>query len=233
VADAGVSDRDLVVEIGAGTGSLTRPLLQRARRVIAIELDPACAAFLRQDLGHDPRLTVMCANALRAELPREAFRVIGNLPFGSGTRILRRILDDPRTALTRADVLIQHEAARKRAQVAPSTLATLRWSPWWDFRLVRIVRRDAFAPPPSVDAGLLVIERRPRPLLRTQDRAAYIRLVSRGFARANTPVRRVVDVPSRSWAGFARARGVPMDARATELDVFDWVALFARAGGQR
>ena len=224
----GVSDRDLVVEIGAGTGSLTRPLLRRARRVIAIELDAACASFLERDLGSDPRLTVVCANALHAALPREAFRVVGNLPFGSGTRILQRLLDDPRTAPTRLDILMQHEAARKRAQVAPSTLATLRWAPWWDFRLVRRIHRDAFVPPPSVDAGLLVVERRPRALLSEPDRAAYRRLVARGFVRANTPLRSTLSVSPRTWASFAHERGVPTDARPAELDVFDWVTLFER-----
>ena len=228
-----MSDRELVVEIGAGTGSLTRPLLRSARRVIAIELDPAFASFLQRDLGSDPRLTVVCANALRAPLPREAFRVMGNLPFGSGTRILQRLLDDPRSALTRADILIQHEAARKRAQVAPSTLATLRWAPWWEFRLVRVIHREAFTPPPSVDAGLLVIERRPRALLREPERASYRHLVAQGFARANTPLRVTIDAPRRTWSAFVHERGVSMDARAAELDVFDWVALFARMGRRR
>ena len=233
VAHAGVSRHDLVVEFGAGTGSLTRPLLERAGRVIAVELDPALAAFLRGDLGGDARLTVVCGNALRVPLPLEAFRVVGNLPFGSGTRILQRLLDDPGSALTRVDVLIQHEAARKRAQVAPSTLATLRWSPWWDLRLVRMVRRDAFVPPPSVDAGVLVIERRAESLLAERLRTPYRQLVSKGFAHAATPLARALCVPRRTWATFAHERGVPLDARAAELDVFDWVALFERIGRRR
>ena len=223
-----MSRHDLVVEFGAGSGSLTRPLLEHAGRVVAIELDPALASFLREDLGGDRRLTVICGNALQVPLPREAFRVVGNLPFGSGTRILQRILDDPRSALTRVDVLIQHEAARKRAQVAPSTLATLRWLPWWDVRLVRVLRRDAFVPPPSVDAGLLVIERRAEPLLSQRDRAPYRRLVATGFAQAGTPLGRALGMPKRNWSTFTRERGVPLEARAAELDVFDWVALFER-----
>ena len=222
-----------MVEFGAGTGRLSRPLLRRADRVIAIELDPALAAFLRDDLGGDPRLTVVCGNALKVPLPREPFRVVGNLPFGSGTRILQRILDDPGSALTRVDVLIQHEAARKRTQVAPSTLATLRWSPWWDLRLVRLVRREAFVPPPSVDAGLLVIERRADPLLSERHRMSYRRLVADGFAHAATPLARALGVPRRTWTAFAHERGVPHDARAAELDVFDWVALFERIGRRR
>ncbi len=228
-----MSDHDLVLELGAGTGSLTGPLLRRARRVIAVELDPACASFLERELGADPRLTVRCANALRVPLPNQPFRVVGNLPFGSGTRILQRILDDPGSPLTGLDVLIQHEAARKRAQAAPSTLATLRWSPWWDFRLARVVRRDAFVPPPRVDAGFLVVRRRVEALLPERDRTAYRRLVARGFARAGSPLGDALAMSRRTWSAFAWERGLSTGARAAELDVFDWVALYGRIGSRR
>jgi 23S rRNA (adenine-N6)-dimethyltransferase len=233
IEQIGVSRHDLVVEIGAGTGALTRPLLANAGRVVAIELDEAFAAHLRASMGGDPRLRVVCANALRAPLPVEPFRVVGNLPFGSGTRILQRLLDDPATALVRADVLIQFEAARKRALAAPSALATLRWAPWWSFRLLRRVHRTAFDPPPSVDAGLLSIERRTAPLLPPDDRRVYLRTLATGFARTDRPLRHALRVPSRAWVAFVAARGLPRDARANDLDVRDWIALQGLVRPQR
>jgi 23S rRNA (adenine-N6)-dimethyltransferase len=226
VEQIGLSRRDLVVEIGAGTGSLTEPILQRARRVIAIEIDPACTRYLRERYEHDPRVDVVQANALRAPLPREPFRVVANLPFGSGTRILQRLLGDPSASLTHAHVLLQFEAARKLAQVAPSTLATLRWAPWWEFRLARRLSRQAFEPPPTVDAGLLAIERRRVQLLHPMDRPAFVRLLDAGFRRANAPLDLALHVDHRRWRDFAHERGLPAHAQAPALDVFDWTALF-------
>jgi 23S rRNA (adenine-N6)-dimethyltransferase len=225
IEQIGVSKHDLIVEIGAGTGRITRPLLDRAGHVVAIEIDPTCVSFLRERFDGDGRVDIVEGNALAAPLPSQPFRVVANLPFGSGTRILRRLLDDPGTSLQRADVLIQYEAARKRAQVAPSTLANLRWGPWWTFGLTRRLSRNAFTPPPSVDAGLLAIERRTPSLLQWADRAAYLRLVSRAFARGG-PVARTVPMRRDSWRAFARERGIAVDAIPTALDVFDWVALF-------
>jgi hypothetical protein len=57
--------------------------------------------------------------------------------------------------------------------------------------------------------------------------------VANGFAHAATPLARALGVPRRTWVTFTHERGVPNDARAAELDVFDWVALFERIGRRR
>ena len=232
IEQIGVSHRDLVVEIGAGTGSLTVPLVQRAGRVIAVEIDPACAAYLHERFADERRIDIVEGSALRTPFPAEPFRVVGNLPFGSGSRILRRLLDAPGTPLHRVDVLLQYEAARKRAQVAPSTLATLRWQPWWTFGVTRHLSRHAFVPPPSVDAGLLTIERRSPALLRSRDRAAYVALLTRTFARRG-PMSRAVGMRPNAWRAFVQDRGRAPDAGAASLSVFDWVALFERIRRRR
>jgi 23S rRNA (adenine-N6)-dimethyltransferase len=214
----GVSAADHVVEIGAGAGALTAPLLQRARLVTAIEIDPVFGRRLERRFARAPNLDVM---------PRRPFRVVGNLPFGAGTRLLRRLLDDVRSPLERVDVILQFEAARRLAQVAPMPLATLRWAPWWRFQLDRRIHRLAFDPPPSVDAGLLTIDRRDQALLPIRERPAYLALLEAAFRATHAPVRQSLAIRPSAWRTFAAERGVPPAARAHDLDVTDWVALLA------
>jgi 23S rRNA (adenine-N6)-dimethyltransferase len=228
VEQATVGPDDVVVEIGGGTGRLTAPLAQRSRRVIVVERDAAFVATLRDRFATDTAVEVVHANALHVPLPAEPFRVFGNLPFAFGTRILRRLLDDPASDLWRVDALLQLEMARKRAQLVPSTLLSIGWQPWWEFRLVRRVHRAAFVPVPSVDAGMLSITRRERALLSPALRAPFVATVARGFDAAATPVadtfRRRLARPA--WHRIAADRGLPRDARAADLDVTDWIALF-------
>ncbi|MDX6595980.1 MAG: rRNA (adenine-N6)-dimethyltransferase, partial [Solirubrobacterales bacterium] len=124
-------------------------------------------------------------------------------------------------------LLMQLEAARKRAAVSPSTLLTLAWAPWWEFSLVRRIGRLGFEPAPSVDAGLLLVTRRERELLPAVDRGDYVRLVRRAFERGSWPVRRSLKdvLPPLTWKRLARERGLEVDATPRDLDVFDWVAL--------
>jgi 23S rRNA (adenine-N6)-dimethyltransferase len=228
VEASGIGVDDVVMEIGGGTGRLTEPLARRAGGVIVVERDAAFVGLLRERFDDSPNVHVLHANALHAPLPTEPFRVFGNLPFAFGTRILRRLLDHPASPLQRVDALLQFEVARKRAQLVPATLQSIGWSPWWEFRLVRRVHRTAFDPVPSVDAGMLAITRRARPLLPASARGPFVVFVALGFASPATPV--AVTFRSRlrmqTWRRIAADRGLPSDARPTDLDVRDWVALF-------
>jgi 23S rRNA (adenine-N6)-dimethyltransferase len=235
VAQAAVGPDDVVVEIGGGAGRLTAPLAQRAHRVIVVERDAAFVATLRDRFATNAVVEVVHANALHVPLPTEPFRVFGNLPFAFGTRILRRLLDDPASDLWRIDALLQLEMARKRAQLVPGTLLSIGWQPWWEFRLVRRVHRTAFEPVPSVDAAMLSITRRERSLLPASLRAPFVAMVARGFDAAATPVavtfRRRLARPV--WHRIAAERGLPRGARPADLDVTDWIALFRAVGQPR
>jgi 23S rRNA (adenine-N6)-dimethyltransferase len=231
VQQAAVGPDELVIEIGAGTGRITRPLARRARRVSAVELDGELADRLRRMFRSDPRVEIVQGDILRFPLPDEPFRAFGNVPFGVTTAILRRLLDDPGSMLMRADLLVQYETARKRASVWPSTLASLGWLPWWEFALVRHVPATSFEPPPSVDAGMLAITRRTRPLLPPEERPAYVQLLQLAFRRANVPVGRSLRhvIPRRTWKRIARDRGIRPEASPRDLDAFDWVQLLQLA----
>jgi 23S rRNA (adenine-N6)-dimethyltransferase len=235
VRQAGIGPVDHVWEIGAGAGRLTEALAERALLVTAVERDPLLVERLRRTFAGTPAVRVVSGDALRLPLPSDPYRAFGNVPFAITTPILRRLLDDPVGPLVRADLLIQFEAARKRAAAHPSSLLTLGWLPWWEFALVRRIGRLGFEPPPSVDAGLLVITRRDPSLLPVTDRTPYVRLVRRAFERASWPVRRSLHhlVPPMTWKRLARERGLAVDAAARDLDVFDWVAVWKSARRSR
>ena len=169
VDQAGFVPGELVIEVGAGAGALTRALVRRALRVVAVEPDPHWAQRLREQMANS-RVTntlvhVVASDFLAITLPREPFRIVGSLPFGRTTDILRHLLDDPATPLRRADVIVQWEVALKRAATPPATLLSTTWAPWWEIHLARRIPATSFRPVPRVDAGLLTIARRDPPLL--------------------------------------------------------------------
>ena len=154
---------DLVVELGAGCGSLTRPLAATGATVWAVESDPVWAERLRTTLGTGDlasRVRVIPTDFRRLRLPKDPYRVVANPPFGLTTELLAMLLDRPERGPTRADLILQREVARKHAVTPPSTLRTAGWAPWWEFELGPTIRRTSFRPQPSIDAAVLTIHKR-------------------------------------------------------------------------
>jgi 23S rRNA (adenine-N6)-dimethyltransferase len=226
VAAACLDRGDLVLEIGAGSGRLTGPLRRAAGRVIAVELDPSLAAGLERRFARYASVAVVRGDILAVPLPHEPFRAFGNVPFGLTTALLRRLLDDPYGPLSRADVIVQDGLAQKRSSLRPCSMLSLSWLPWWEIGIGRHLPAGCFEPRPAVDAAMLVARRRPRPLLYPAAAAPYRELLRRAFARAQRPVRHGLGLPPRRWKALARERGLPLDARPQQLDVWDWVAAF-------
>jgi 23S rRNA (adenine-N6)-dimethyltransferase len=229
VARAGVGPADLVVEIGAGTGVLTRALARRAGRVLAIELDPRLAAKARCRLAAHDNVEVVAADALRLPLPRRPFRVVANLPFGSTAAMLRRLLDDPRSPLRRADLILQEEAARRYAAARPATPQTVRWGTWYELAVQHRLPPASFSPPPRVGAAVLVACRRTPPLVPVAGRHRLAALLRHGFRAPRAPLRRTLVPPlSRGQLRrLARDLDFPLDAGAADLDARQWAGILA------
>ena len=221
VRGAGIRRGDLVLDLGAGAGVLSAALVRAGARVVAVEIDPRLAAGLRRRFGN-----VVEGDALRIRYPRRPFKVLANLPFDGATAILRRLVD-PRVPLQTADVIVEWGLAGKRAAVWPSTQLSTYWSAWFELSLTRRLPRSVFAPPPSVDAGVLRIVRRPEPLVPPRLHRSYAAFLARGYREGPRAV-----VP---WAMLKRLEaelGFDRHAQSRDLDARQWAALF-RHGPKR
>jgi 23S rRNA (adenine-N6)-dimethyltransferase len=226
VADAAVAPRDVLVEIGAGGGRLTEHLARRGARTYAVELDPVWAGRLRERFAANPNVTVVEADVLQWSLPAEPFKVLANLPFHRTAAILRHLLDDPGTNLLRADLVVEWGAACKLARVWPSTQRAACWRAWFSIGVARRLPARCFEPVPHVDAGVLSIVRRERPLVPVGESAAYRRFVAAGFSRPKLAAGLEPFVPARRLRRLADTLAFPRDAAARELDAHQWAALW-------
>jgi 23S rRNA (adenine-N6)-dimethyltransferase len=155
---AGLPPRSLVLDVGAGLGALTGPLVEAGHRVVALELHPARAAELRRRFG--ARVRVARADAADLRLPRRPFHVVANPPFAVTSLLLRRLLH-PGSRMASATLLLEAAAAHRWA--GPTAPAASRWHSGYDVALGPAIPRRSFDPPAAVAARVLLLRRRPVP----------------------------------------------------------------------
>lgn len=163
IAEAACPDADsrrcgTVVEIGPGRGALTTHLLARAERVVAIEIDPVLVQYLRAKFRDEPRLTLLEADVLKADLAQwGAAAVAGNVPYYITSPILEKTLKLGRQ-LIRAVFLVQKEVA-ERLTAHPGTrdygFLSVQTQLLSDPELMFTVPAAAFRPPPKVDSAVV------------------------------------------------------------------------------
>jgi 23S rRNA (adenine-N6)-dimethyltransferase len=155
VAAAGVRPGELVLDIGAGAGALTGPLVRTGARVVAVELHPGRAELLRQRF---PQITVLEADAVSLRLPSRPFRVVANPPYGITADLLGLLLAAG-TRLVAADLVLQRAVVRKYA-AGPGPGSPARRARVHRISTGLVLPRHAFRPPPRVDSAVLVVRRR-------------------------------------------------------------------------
>jgi 23S rRNA (adenine-N6)-dimethyltransferase len=227
VAASGVGPDDLVIEVGPGDGMVTRPLLERARRVIAYEKDRHFVERLHSRLGHHGHFRCHHADIREVRAPDEPFTVVANAPFGITTDLVRWCLDAP--ALTSATLVTQLEFARKHTGDFGrwSRLAVTHW-PEFGLDLGPRIDRREFHPVPQVDAAVLHLTRRSEPLLPKADLIDYRDLVELGFSGVGgalaASLRRVV--PARVAAKACAEAGIARDQPVGLVPPDRWIALY-------
>lgn len=220
---------DNLVEIGPGRGALTEPLLARAGRLTAIEIDRDLAGGLRERFGES--LELIEADALRTDYAALAaagpLRLVGNLPYNISSPLLFTLLtgDAP---ISDIHFMLQREVV-DRMVAAPGARGYGRLSAAVAARaeaeLLFTVGAGAFTPPPRV--GSAVVRLRPRPApFELPDPAAYDRVVTAAFGRRRKTLRNALS--GLLDAGTIAAAGVDPGARAETVTPAQFAALARR-----
>lgn len=229
VAHASLRSGDVVLEVGAGLGFLTRLLAERCRRVIAVEVDHRLAGALRGQVRGLPNVDLVEGDILTAPVPGFD-KLVSTPPYSISSPLLFWLLE---RRFDCAVLTFQSEfAARLAAPVGGGDYGRLTVAAYYlaEVELLDRVSREAFYPPPEVDST--IVRLRPRePPFPVEDREAFFELVRVLFSQRNRKVRKAV-LPLLRSRGMARgdaaglADSLPFrDRRVRELAPEDFGAL--------
>ena len=242
VAAAGVATTDTVLEIGAGAGSLTRPLAQAAQRVLAVEIDGRLLPVLHAVLAGLANVHLHHGDILEQDLgqllaaaglaPRAPYKVVANIPYYITAPILRMLLEAPQPPALLVLTLQYEVAQRLAAGPGDMSLLALSVQVYGVPHIVGRIPAGAFFPKPEVDSAIVRVDLHAVPVVPAAELALFFRVARAGFGQrrkqllnslaaglglGREPVRAALD-----------AAGLEPRRRAETLSVPEWRAL-ARA----
>ena len=162
---SGVEDGDTVVEIGCGAGTLTRALAEKAKRVIAFEVDRTLQPVLARTLSGLDGAEVIFKDFLKVDLAvfeKEVgeYKVVANLPYYITTPLIMKIVEEGKRCAS-LSVMVQEEVAN-RLCAQPGTAdygaITAMIAPKADCKIIKKVPRTMFYPRPNVDSAVVKLD---------------------------------------------------------------------------
>ena len=230
ISAAELESSDMLVEVGAGLGVLTRVLAEKAQSVIALEFDNKIFPTLQKNLQSFRNIDLQNLDVRRFIPPTENFKLVANIPYYLTSPILRKFFIEnspPELAV----LLVQKEVAEKICDTQKLSVLALEVQIFGEPEIIANVPPESFLPPPKVDSAILKIRTKQHPEISRNEVKDFFQIVHAGFRSPRKKIR------GSFAAGFPGKKnlatelleqaGVDQNLRPEDLKISDWQSILA------
>ncbi len=234
---ASLSKKDVVIEPGAGAGSLTIFLAKEAGQVIALEKDERFTPILKEIFQKERNVIIKNNDILKFEFSFFNYKVVGNLPYYIAPAIIRKFLERENPPLSMILVTQKEVAERMMASPPHMNLLAVSLQFYADSKIISHISRNSFWPPPGVDSSIVKINPNKNTYyLPKKFREEFFYLARTGFAHPRKQLRKnlsfldnkkkkVVDSNPEEKIKKLESSGIDLRRRAEELSIEEWMTL--------
>lgn len=235
IATAKISPDETVVEVGPGLGSLTLGILDAAKDMVAVEIDPPLAEQLPATIakmrpGSEARIDVVLSDAMKVtELPRTPGALVANLPYNVAVPVLLHMFAQF-PSIEHALVMVQDEVADRLAAKPGSKIygvPSVKANWFAEVSKAGVIGTNVFWPAPKIKSGLVAFDRRAE-LLSDLPREEVFAIIDAAFAQRRKTLRAALS----TWAGsgaragsILEAAGIDPQLRGEKLDIHDFIKI--------
>ena len=234
VEAAELSDKDTVLEVGPGIGTLTQGLAESKAEVVAVELDKRLLPVLATTLEGYDNVRIVNGDILKvdimAEVGQKEFKCCANLPYYITTPIIFALIEK-RLPMERLVAMVQKEVAERMAAKpggkeygALSVAIQYYTVP----EIAFIVPPESFIPAPSVDSAVIVCKRREKPAVAVEDEELFFKVVKAAFSLRRKMLNnslKNMGIDSAQCAAWLERAGIDGKRRAETLSLEEFAAL--------
>lgn len=229
VEKAEISDEDIIIEIGPGIGSLTKSLIQKAKKVIAIELDANMIDILKFRFGTSDNLEIIYGDVLKTDIASlikdyKSVKVVANLPYYITTPIIMKLLEE-KLNLKSITVMVQKEVGEricstyKDKEYGAITISVQYYS---SPKIIIDVPKENFLPSPEVDSCVIKLDLSEKPRVEVNDEKMFFKIVKGAFTQRRKTIQNSLTCTGKSReevADILSKLNIDMKLRAENLSI--------------
>jgi 23S rRNA (adenine-N6)-dimethyltransferase len=223
-----IDSKDTVVEIGAGTGVITGQLLDKVKKVIAIEYDKDLVDELYRSFSKYSNLEIVKTDFLTWKLPSYPYKVFSNIPFNVTADIVTKLLESENSP--ESTYLIMQDKAAERfigEPVGDNSQASILLKPFFDMGIVTKINRNQFEPRPSVNTVLAKFIKKEYPLIKYENWQEYRDFVIYGYNQWKPTILEAFgEVFSYKQSKIIKRNFGVGGMKPSELNIEQWVKVF-------
>lgn len=244
VNGAEVEKDDIVIEIGPGLGSMTKVLLERARKVICIELDPKMIKILHDrfiaynniELINEDVLKIDLNKLIENELSKEKnirhVKIVANLPYYITTPIIMKLIES-KLKIESITVMIQKEVADRLIEIpSGKNTGAITYTVYYycDSESIGIVDKSSFIPMPEVTSEIIRLKLREEPKVSVKNKKIFFNIIKSAYMqRRKTLLNSLTNMgifKNKEEAGKMFEKiGLPLDIRPEKLSIEDFAKI--------
>jgi 16S rRNA (adenine1518-N6/adenine1519-N6)-dimethyltransferase len=225
-----ITEQDIVLEIGPGLGSLTKELISRAKKVIAIELDENMVELLKNRFTND-NFELIHGDVLKIDLKKiinnNKVKVVANLPYYITTPIIMKLLEE-RLEIVSITVMVQKEVGERLCAEPGSKeygAITVSVNYYCNSNIIINVPKQNFMPEPEVDSCVIKLDILEKPPVDIKDEKTFFDLIKAGFSQRRKTINN-----SFTSGGFSKEiindvlnkLNIDSKLRAENLSIYDF-----------
>lgn len=232
VSAAEISKSDIILEVGPGTGNLTKKLVEKASKVIAIEKDRRLIDPLKETFKNYPGVEIIEGDILELEIGKfignSGHKVIGNIPYYLTSNLIRIILEEwPRPELI--VLTIQKEVAQRMLAKPPHmNLLALSVQYYAEPEIISYISKNNFRPIPKVDSAIIKLTTKHITYNKGGDKKLF-ELIRTGFSEKRKQLAPILSkklgLEKEKILDIFKKTGINSNARAENLSLEQWGTL--------
>lgn len=230
IRESNIGNKDIVIEIGGGKGIITEQLAKKCNKVYVIEYDLDLYENLKVKFSNRKNIEIIYGDFLEFELPKEhRYKVFSSIPYNITAAILSKLTSscNPPEEIY---IIIQEEAARKYAgnPYNRESMRSLLLKPYFDFKIIRKLKKTDFMPVPKVNSVFFRIQKRKNSLIKQDKIGLYYDFISYIFSKGGKDMKsRCKDIFSyKQIKRLSRDIGFKITDSPTYLNYEQWLKVF-------